>query len=211
MIIHKFPIGPVEANCYIVAKEKNSEGFIVDPGGLELNQIIQTIEEDNIKVTHILLTHGHFDHILGIDELRKHTGASVCIHEQDQNKLTEANDNLSTYMGAGYSFKPAEKILQDGEVIEVGNMQVKVLHTPGHTPGGVCYYIDNRLFSGDTLFAGSVGRTDFPGGSMRQLMTSIQEKLLELPKDTLVYPGHNEDTTIEHEMKHNPYISSRVF
>lgn len=207
LFIECIPLGPVEANCYIVSTGKGSKGFIIDPGSLDIGLVQQVIDREQLNITHILLTHGHFDHILGVDELRKITGAMVCIHEKDQNKLVDAKDNLSTYMGAGYSFTAADKLLVDGDIIEIGEMNVKVIHTPGHTPGGVCYYLDNCLFSGDTLFAGSIGRTDFPAGSMRDLLASIKEKLLILPPDTIVYPGHNQQTTIQEEKNHNPYLA----
>lgn len=212
MIIECRDVGPVQANCYVVAKEKGAEGVVIDPGTIDVSEIVAIIEANQLNITHILLTHGHFDHILGIDELRNKYGAKVCIHKDDQEKLTLANENLSKWMGADYTFQAADVILEDGDMIKVGSddskqaMEFKVIHTPGHTTGGVCYLLDEHLFSGDSLFAGSIGRTDFPGGSMRTLVASLKEKILTLPDSVKVYPGHNQFSTIAEEKQDNPYL-----
>ncbi|OEH84575.1 hypothetical protein BHU72_08705 [Desulfuribacillus stibiiarsenatis] len=204
--IRTLPMGPVEANCYVIYDEQSKNGFIVDPGSLDIHDILEIIESEQLQIQYILLTHGHFDHILGIDELRKVINAPVCIHKDDQIKLINAKENLSTFMGSGYEFNAAERVLEDREMLPIANMNIVVYHTPGHTSGGVCYHLGNYLFSGDTLFAGSVGRTDFPGGSMDQLIDGIRKQLLVLPDDTVVYPGHNEDTTIGWEKINNPFL-----
>jgi len=206
--IHTISMGPVEANCYIVSSNEDNIGFVIDPGSVDISKIKTIIEDEQLQIKAILLTHGHFDHILGVDELRKLTGAKLYIHEADKSKLIEPNDNLSKYMGAGYYFEPADELLHDGDTIEIGDLHIKVLHTPGHTPGGVCYYVNNCIFTGDTLFAGSIGRTDFPNGSQKDLMVSIQNKLLCLPDETIVYPGHNRKSTIIAEKNNNPYLKN---
>lgn len=206
MQIIKLVMGPVEANCYIVYIEGQEEAIVIDPGSYEISPIIEKLNEKGLSLRAIFLTHGHFDHILGVDKLREETGAKVHIHLGDKDCLTDESKNLSTYMGGGYSFAPADVILKDSDKITIGQMEINVIHTPGHTPGGVSYLINGVLFTGDTLFAGSVGRTDLPMGSYETLMKSIEKRILVLDPAMKIYPGHNEDSTIGIEINTNPFL-----
>lgn len=203
-------VGPLGVNCYIVHEEGKSEAAVIDPGGSE-DAVWQHIESKGLEVRAILNTHAHADHIGAIDFLREKTGAKLYIHEADAPMLLDAGKNLSAFMGAPIVTRPADVLLKGGEVLEIGGMKFTVLHTPGHSPGGVCYLMEDRVFSGDTLFAESVGRTDFPGSSAKDLLTSVQEKLMTLPDEIAVYCGHGPETTIGHERKYNPYINGFGF
>ena len=196
----------VETNCYIALNPQNKEAVIVDPGD-NAPKIIETCGKLGASVKAILLTHGHFDHIMGIDTLRREWSVPVYASALEQKVLTDANVNLSVAYGAGYVFADA-KFLEDGASLALAGYQIRMISTPGHTAGGCCYYIEEEevLFSGDTLFAGSVGRTDFPTGSMSTLVRSVKERLLSLPEDTQVYPGHMEATTIGFEKENNPFL-----
>ena len=198
-------MGAMGANCYVFACDETKKGILVDPGA-EGMRIYRWISELGIEITRILLTHGHLDHIGAVDELRDRFACPVLIHVGDAEMLTSARKNLSVYFGPGLSFRAADEFLEDGQVLTVGKQLVKVLHTPGHSPGSVCLLTDQGVLSGDTLFAGSIGRTDFPGGSLDQLLHGVETKLLTLPDDTLVYPGHGEMTTIGQERRTNPFL-----
>ena len=203
-------VGALGVNCYILHKDGSSEAAVIDPGGSE-EAVWQHIQEDGLNLKAILNTHAHADHIGAIDFLREKTGAKLYIHEADAPMLLDARKNLSAFMGVPIVTRPADVLLKGGEVLEIGAMKFTVLHTPGHSPGGVCYLMEDRVFSGDTLFAESVGRTDFPGSSAKDLMTSVREKLLVLPDEIKVYCGHGPETTIGHERKYNPYINGFGF
>ncbi len=205
MKIIKLEVGQLGANCYIVYCEKTMQGVVIDPGG-NGKDIIARINRDQIQVAYILNTHGHADHIAANDELKEATGAPVCIHSADANMLISAQGNLSMYVGSQFTCQPADQLLQDGDHIVVGEIDFEVLHTPGHTLGGVCFKANQVVFSGDTLFAQSVGRTDFPGGSHSQLVDSITNKLLVLADDILVLPGHGGATSIGEERHSNSFI-----
>lgn len=205
MKIIKLEVGQLGANCYIVYCEKTLQGMVIDPGG-DAEKILTILSRENITVTCIVNTHGHADHIAGNDELKVATGAPVLIHGEDAKMLVSAQGNLSTYIGNNLICQAADRLLTDGDRIVVGEMQFQVLHTPGHTSGGICVYGNEVVFSGDTLFEQSIGRTDFPGGSHRQLMNSIKTKLFVLADDTVVLPGHGGNTTIGVERQTNPFI-----
>ncbi|MFC2336532.1 MAG: MBL fold metallo-hydrolase [Negativicutes bacterium] len=205
MKIKSLVVGPVAANCYILS-DATGEGAVIDPGG-DAAAILDYIKQEKIKVKVILNTHGHSDHIAANDEVRDATGAPLYIHPADMNMLIDPRANLSVFMGEAVTSRPAEYRLEEGDTVRFGTSELKVLHTPGHSPGGVCLIGDGVVFSGDTLFAESVGRTDFPGGSTEQLIQEIKEKLMPLPDDTLVYPGHGPATTIGWERQYNPYIN----
>ncbi|MBC7104518.1 MAG: MBL fold metallo-hydrolase, partial [Firmicutes bacterium] len=160
-----------------------------------------------LKLRYIILTHGHVDHIAALGEVREATGAEVLIHAADAEMLTDPTRNLSLFTGRRLRFSPAERLLADGDVVEVGTVCLEVIHTPGHTPGGICLKTDDVVITGDTLFAGSIGRSDFPGGNHGQLIRSIKERLLCLPGHTRVYPGHGPETTIEEEKRYNPVLT----
>lgn len=200
-------VGPVSTNCYLGINEESKEALIVDPGD-RADQIQAMIEREGVKPVAILLTHGHFDHMMAAAELRRIYEIPVYAGEKEQEVLESAALNLSTgFIRKAYTMK-ADHYLSDGEELILAGSRIKVLETPGHTPGGCCYYLaeEGILFSGDTLFCQSVGRTDFPGGSFDEIKKSIKEKLFLLPAETICYCGHGEGTRIGREMERNPYV-----
>ena len=201
------PMGSMGANCYLYTCMETKKAVIIDPGA-EGKKIHRWILEKGVKVDYILLTHGHVDHIGAVDELKGLLGdVLVGIHAGDAEMLTDGKKNLSGYMGQSLVQKEADILLQDGQELIVGNERLKVISTPGHSPGCVCFLSSEGLFSGDTLFAGSIGRTDFPGGSLDQLLNGVKKKLLILPEQTRVFPGHGEETSIGEEKRDNPFLS----
>lgn len=206
MQIERFIVGMVGTNCYVVSNEETSECFLVDPGAYS-DKVIAYIREHELKPQAILLTHGHFDHIMGLDGVLREFPIPVYAQEEEEILLKDASYNASVSYGPAYTFSGASYI-KDGQILELAGMTIRAIHTPGHTIGGCCYYIESEhvLFSGDTLFQDSVGRTDFPTGSQSQLVRSIREKLLGLPEETVVCPGHMSETTIGHEKKYNPFL-----
>lgn len=205
MEVIRMPAGIYAANCYIVYDENAKEGIVVDPGG-DVDDIINRIEKLGLTIKYIVLTHGHGDHIAGVKGLKNHTGAKVAIHKDDAYMVRDGRKNLSSMMAMGtVEFEP-DILLDEKDVIEFGNIKCEVIHTPGHTPGGITLRIGDSLFTGDTLFAGSIGRTDFEGGSFDTIINSIKTKLMVFPDDTKVYPGHGPSTTIKMEKRYNPFI-----
>ena len=199
-------VGPVDVNCYILKDKATGKGAVIDPGG-HVERIMSLINDMKADIAEIIITHGHFDHIGALDELRNAIGCGASIHELDAEMLLKSRKNLSIFMGTDASFRPAEKLLKDGDVIRFGESFLKVIHTPGHTAGGICLYDgDKVLFSGDTLFAGSVGRSDFPGGDHYQLIESVVKALAEVKDETVVYPGHGPETGMGYERKTNPFL-----
>ena len=199
-------MGAMGANCYLYACQETKKAVIIDPGA-DGKQIYRWVLEKGVKVDYILITHGHVDHIGAVDELRELLGnVLVGIHTGDAGMLTDGKKNLSSYFGPGLVQKKADILLQDGQELIIGNQRLKVISTPGHSPGGVCFLCPEGLFSGDTLFAGSIGRTDFPGGSLDQLLAGVKQKLLVLPEETRVFPGHGEETSIGEEKRDNPFL-----
>jgi Zn-dependent hydrolases, including glyoxylases len=203
MKIESLIVGDIGTNCYLVYDE-NKNAVLVDCGD-EASRIIEKIDALSLHVSHILLTHAHFDHIGAVDKVRIHTGARVLISQEDNEMMESSELNLSAYHGENLVVK-SDATFADGETIACGSMEFTVLKTPGHTRGGVCFYTKGNLFSGDTLFYASIGRCDFPGGDYDTLIGSILEKLMPLPDDTVVYPGHGEKSTIGFERLHNPYL-----
>lgn len=207
MKLYRMPLGPIGTNCYIVVHEPTKEAFIIDPGD-EGEHVCSFLAKEGIQPKAILLTHGHADHIGGIPALVKAYNLPVYISAGDEPFLYDAKLNLSGYIGGGFTVTADVKRLSEGDVLTLteGGPSFTVLETPGHTPGGVCFYGEGQLFAGDTLFLESVGRTDFPGGSFETLSKHIKEKLFVLPGETVVYPGHGEATTIAHELEYNPFV-----
>ncbi len=204
MKIVTLTVGGLGTNCYL-AYDADCNAVIVDPGD-DAKRILEEAQNRSLKVNYILLTHGHFDHILAADEVRRQTGAKIVAGEKELPLLSQARNNLSVFHSGPITLQ-CDKTVREGDRVCCGSMEFQVLETPGHTPGGVCYYSrEGVLFSGDSLFRESIGRTDFPGGSFEALITSVREKLLCLPDDTKVYPGHEEETTIGHEKMANPFI-----
>lgn len=207
MILERLPVGPMESNCYIIGCKKTKKAAIVDPG-FEGDRILARLEQLGLKCTHIILTHGHVDHISALDVVHGATGAEVLIHEKDAAMLVDPGKNLSRYMGASIQHKAADRLLKDKDQIKIGQLELEVIHTPGHTLGGISLKVGDgsALLTGDTLFAGSVGRSDFPGGSHAVLIDSIKTRLLVFPDETKVCPGHGPESTIGMEKKHNPFL-----
>ena len=203
-------LGSYENNCYVLRKdEKHSDCLIIDTG-LDAQPLVEFLQRHELTPEAVLLTHGHADHIAAITELKNHWPAmKVCIHKDDAHMLSNPRRNMSALAGISLKASPADIFLEDDATVSYAGISLDVLHTPGHTPGGVCFYVPAAgvVFSGDTLFAGGVGRTDFPYGSAEKLIAGIREKLLMLPEATRVYPGHGPSTTIRNEKKHNPYLN----
>lgn len=200
MEIRKVVAGIYGANCYIVMDKKTKEAVVIDPGG-DVDDIIKAIAAIEAKVKYILLTHGHVDHTSGVEELKDITKATVCINKNDDDLITNGEHLFGPLIEGG-----ADKLLKQDDVIRVSDIDVICIDTPGHTPGGMCFLIENYVFTGDTLFCGSIGRTDFSGGDFKTIITSIKSKLLSLPEDTIVYPGHGSCSTINSEKLNNPFL-----
>jgi len=204
VIIEKLVAGPFASNCYIVGSQSNKEGMIIDPGD-DAKRILKKVGELKLDIKLILLTHGHIDHTGALKEVGEATGAEVAIHADDAKSLKE--QPFSKMFGLSYPTPPPpDRLLEDGDSIDIGDLHFLVLHTPGHTPGGICLLGEGVVFSGDTLFNYGIGRSDLPGGSYSQLMNSLQTKLMTLPDDTIVYPGHGPETTIRAERRGNPFL-----
>jgi len=204
MILNKLVVGPLASNCYIVGSESNKEGMIIDPGD-EAEVILRNVKDLGLEIRSIVLTHGHIDHIGALKEVKEATGAEVTIHTDEAQALQK--QPLSTLLGLAYPTPlPPDRLLQDGDSMDIGDVHFLVLHTPGHSPGGICLLGQGVVFSGDTLFNYGIGRTDLPGGSHSQLMNSIHTKLMILPDNTVVYPGHGPETTIGTERRGNPFL-----
>lgn len=206
LAIRMMVLGPVQTNCYFLINEDTKEVLIVDPAD-RAQKIIEWINSEGLKPAAILLTHGHFDHIMGVAGVKKEYDIPIYASKDEVEVLADPQINVSTMMGAYLSMK-ADKLFSDGDVLELAGMKLKVISTPGHTIGSVCFYMEEEkvLISGDTLFEASVGRSDFPTGSSRQLIESIKTRLFVLPDDTDVFPGHGGTTSIAYEKAHNPFI-----
>lgn len=206
MKVEKFVTGIISTNCYLVINEDTKQAVVIDPAACP-SYLMSHIKSEGLKVEAILLTHGHFDHIMGIDGFLSEFDVPVYVHEDDADAMEDPVLNQSSTYTSGYTFGKA-RYLRDHQMLELAGYTFQVIHTPGHTKGGCCYYVasEDVLFSGDTLFQNSVGRTDFVNSSTSDLVHSVREKLFLLPDDTMVYPGHMGETKIGHEKKYNPYV-----
>ncbi|WP_061859512.1 MBL fold metallo-hydrolase [Priestia megaterium] len=208
MNYHRIPLGPIQTNCYVVANEKK-ECLVFDPGA-QGKQLVEFLEKQTYKPLAILLTHAHFDHIGGVDEVMNHYPIPLYVHKNEKEWLHNSDLNGSKFFDLGEITAPdATDIISVEGNLTIGSFQFEVYETPGHSPGSVSYYfkLGNFVVSGDALFAGGIGRTDLPGGNQAQLLESIESKLLSLPEDTLVLSGHGPETTVGHEMDQNPFLN----
>jgi hydroxyacylglutathione hydrolase len=208
MFLKQFEVGNLAVLAYLLGQDAGGPGVVIDPAG-DADSIIALADHHMIRIQYIVNTHAHVDHVMGNGEMKRRTGAEIIIHEKDEPALTRIPMNMLLMFG-GKPSPPADRTVQDGDLIQVGNFALQVLHTPGHSPGAMCLHVDNMVFTGDTLFVGGVGRTDLPGGSWPVMLRSIQTKLLALPDETIVLPGHNygatPTSTIENERLNNPFL-----
>lgn len=207
MIFESLAVGPLSVNCYIVACDESREGIVVDPGG-DAELIVRLVEQLDLKIHTVINTHGHFDHVGGNRQVLEAFGARLLIHQADAPMLNRSAEVARKYGLQGENSPEADAYLNDDMDIYFGTCRLKVLYTPGHTLGGCCLYFEKeqKVITGDTLFADSIGRTDLPGGSHEQLLNSIRTKLFTLPDGVVAYPGHGPETTIGHEKNCNPYF-----
>lgn len=206
MILRTIVVSQLEANCYLVVDEATKAAVIIDPGD-DPDEIVDAIQNENADLKYILLTHGHFDHSFSAGELQQVFDVDVLMHEADIPLLEGSHELVTLLYDIDRYVKPGfGRFLTDGDTITFGEMALRVVHTPGHSQGGLCFIGDGIAFTGDTLFAGSIGRSDLPGGSHPDLIRSIHNKLLTLPDDTIVYPGHGPTSTIGTERTDNPWL-----
>ena len=208
MLLMRLVVGPLQVNCFIVADEKTKEAVVIDPGD-DAQEIIKIIKEKDLKVKYIVNTHGHFDHIGANKAIKDISGAEILIHEDDAVVLASAPRHSAAFGMPSVSSPPADRYIKHGEVISAGEVALKVLHTPGHSPGGICLLEEGMVFTGDALFAGSIGRTDFPGGDLMTLLRSIKTNLMVLPDETKVFSGHGPASTIGDERRENPFLNKQ--
>lgn len=208
MIIKQLTVGPIMANCYILGCERTREAAVIDPGD-ETDKILMSLASEKLTLKHILNTHGHFDHVGGNRRLKEATGADLQIHAADAAMLADLSNSAAAFGLSAQNSPPPDRILGAGDRVTFGDIVLTVLHTPGHTPGGISFHTDRCVFVGDALFYGSIGRTDFPGGDYDTLIASIRTKLFTLDDDTTVYTGHGPATTIGQEKRSNPFVRQR--
>jgi hydroxyacylglutathione hydrolase len=213
MKIDTLVLGMYQNNSYVLRKDERHADCIIIDTGLDSGPLIDFLEEKELKPAAVLLTHGHADHTAGLWALKEHwPDVKVAVHEADADMVSHPQKNMSALAGMEFAAPKPDILLKDGAVVEYAGISLEVLHTPGHTPGGACFYsaAAGVAFAGDTIFAGSVGRTDFPYGNTAQLLKSISEKLLALPETTRIYSGHGPATTIRNEKRHNPYLNTEI-
>ena len=209
--VKTFPVGPLETNCYLVTDNETKDALLVDPGA-EAEKLLTIIDTEKVDLRGVVLTHGHGDHIGAVEKIISKKNVPLWVNSEDAEMLTDSEKNLSAMLGLSITSDHTYNTLSDGEEINLGSIQMKVFHTPGHTRGGISLFIQNEsnpvLFSGDTLFKGDVGRCDLPGGNWETLRKSILEKLYILPENTIVYPGHGGSSTIGNEKTTNNYVKA---
>ena len=194
----------MQANCYILGCAETRSALVIDPGG-DAARIMRVLNEDEFQLKFIVNTHGHVDHMAANEELKAETSAQLCIHSADADMLEDTQKNLSVFVGTPVTSPEADRILAHGDILEVGNLRLEVIHTPGHSQGSICLLGDDYIFTGDLLFAGGIGRYDFPGSSYEKLMDSLK-KVMTLDDGLVVYSGHGPETTIGHERRTNPFL-----
>ena len=205
MIIKELAVGMLMANCIILGCEKTREAAVIDPGD-ETERILLSLADSKLKLKYIINTHGHFDHVGGNKEMKEATGADILIHFLDAPMLSQLSSDAALFGCSAENSPPPDRTLEDNDTITFGEIRLKVIHTPGHSPGGISLYIDNKVFVGDTLFSGSIGRSDLPGGDFNTLISSIKNRLFDLGDDVKVFPGHGPNTTIGKEKHSNPFV-----
>jgi hydroxyacylglutathione hydrolase len=209
VIIKTLAVGPIMANCFILGCEETQEAAVIDPGD-EAGRILLTLAEAHLTAKLIINTHGHFDHVGANKQIKDATGALILIHPLDAPMLNKLASSAAAWGLSADNSPPPDRYLEDGDEVTFGRIAMTVIHTPGHTPGGVSLHTNGRVFVGDTLFAGSIGRTDFPGGSFAELKESIQKKLFTLDDSVKVYTGHGPATTIGEEKRFNPFVGEKA-
>jgi hydroxyacylglutathione hydrolase len=209
LIIKRLVVGSLSANCYIVGSKAEGEGLVIDPGG-NAEDIYREIADSGLEIKIIILSHGHSDHIAALYDIQDRTGAEVAIHTEDADFL-EGRSYLSSQFGISYKTPhPPDRLLREGDTIDISGLSFTVIHTPGHTPGSICLLTGDKVFTGDTLFRRGIGTTMMPGSSRSQLIDSIKTRLMALPDNTIVYPGHGRETSIGAERKDNPYVTGKA-
>jgi hydroxyacylglutathione hydrolase len=209
MIHEIFPVGPLRCNCSVIGDESSHEAIVIDPGD-DIETIVAVLQKHNLRLTQIVVTHAHIDHVGGAVKLRSLTGAAIILNEQDD-ALLKMLDMQAAWLGMRDPGRvKVDSSITDGDTVRIGTLQASVIHTPGHTQGSICLFfpVENTLIAGDTLFQGSIGRTDLPGGSYEKIIRSIHQKLLVLPGATIVIPGHGPTTTIQEERERNPFLQT---
>ncbi len=207
MAIQTFVVGPLQSNSYLVVDERSRQAAVIDPG-MESESVLEAVHDEGLRVESVIITHGHFDHVFSSAAFKAETGAQVIMHPDDVPLLLEMPETARLFGFKAPAPPQPDRLVREGDVIKVGELALSVLETPGHTPGGISLCLDNAVFVGDTLFAGSVGRTDLRGGSLDALLRSIRTKLLTLPDWTVVYPGHGAATSIGAERRDNPFLQA---
>jgi len=206
VILKMLVVGPIQANCYILGCEQTKQAVVIDPGG-DVDKILLALAKDHLRCVHIINTHGHFDHTAENKRLKEVTGAQLIIHRDDAPLIANQASSGEMWGIRVDNSPPPDRYVKEGDLITFGDISLKVLHTPGHSEGGISLTTDKMVFVGDTLFAGSIGRTDFPGGDYESLLRNVREKIFPLGDDVVIYPGHGPKTTVGRERRSNPFFA----